>query len=477
MPPPSKRRKIPKRGSIKKIRLKNFMSYTNASFEPGRKFNVIVGPNGSGKSTIVTAIHVGLGGDIKLLRRQKDIKDLIKNTAGKDDNAIVTIELHTGESAEDGAVDKIECHIGQHMKTPQYYKNGKRIDIKNLKEWAASCQIQTENLCQFLPQDVVREFPTMKPPQIFNQTLHAVGDSEMLNIHNELKNKQDSLKVKAESLRNKKNTLVDINEQLKIKEIVKNRIEKRERLQEDIDLNFKQCVYLEMNDFLKKIKKNKFSKQKFVEQLEKAKENLELLNKKKEKFEKQKTDLDETNKGLRQKVLDISQKTSTTNTNKAQVLEDKIELKTKQMADMDKKSSSIKSEIKGLKSDLINLESQLKTLDPVRVAEQIDALNVEHVKEQGELHLIDDDIKELRYKINNQNLKSQEIEQKIRDLSSEDGKKLDNLNECNKDAFKGVQWLRANRGMFKGRVHEPIMMVIFLSEYSSFFITPIFVFF
>ena len=52
MPPPPKKRKLQKRGTIHKIRLKNFMSYDNASFKPGEKFNVIIGPNGSGKSTI-----------------------------------------------------------------------------------------------------------------------------------------------------------------------------------------------------------------------------------------------------------------------------------------------------------------------------------------------------------------------------------------------------------------------------------------
>ena len=49
-------------------------------------------------SLLVNAIHVGLGGDIKLLRRQKELKDLIKNTVGKDENAVITIELHTGET-------------------------------------------------------------------------------------------------------------------------------------------------------------------------------------------------------------------------------------------------------------------------------------------------------------------------------------------------------------------------------------------
>ena len=56
MPPPPKKRKLQKRGTIHKIRLKNFMSYDNASFKPGEKFNVIIGPNGSGKSTILDLI-------------------------------------------------------------------------------------------------------------------------------------------------------------------------------------------------------------------------------------------------------------------------------------------------------------------------------------------------------------------------------------------------------------------------------------
>ena len=66
-------------------------------------------------SLLVNAIHVGLGGDIKLLRRQKELKDLIKNTVGKDENAVITIELHTGET-EGKAHDIVECHIGSNQR-------------------------------------------------------------------------------------------------------------------------------------------------------------------------------------------------------------------------------------------------------------------------------------------------------------------------------------------------------------------------
>ena len=50
-------------------------------------------------------------------------------------------------------------------------KDGTRIDQKGIQSLIKECNIQTSNLCQFLPQDVVKEFPQMKPQQVFDSTL------------------------------------------------------------------------------------------------------------------------------------------------------------------------------------------------------------------------------------------------------------------------------------------------------------------
>lgn len=50
-----------KRGSIVRIKMKNFLTYTEGEMYPGPKLNIIMGPNGSGKSTVVCAIALGLG--------------------------------------------------------------------------------------------------------------------------------------------------------------------------------------------------------------------------------------------------------------------------------------------------------------------------------------------------------------------------------------------------------------------------------
>ncbi len=48
-------------GSIVKVKLENFVTYTAVEFLPGPSLNMVIGPNGTGKSTLVCAICLGLG--------------------------------------------------------------------------------------------------------------------------------------------------------------------------------------------------------------------------------------------------------------------------------------------------------------------------------------------------------------------------------------------------------------------------------
>lgn len=50
-----------KPGSIVRIKLTDFVTYTSAEFFLGPKLNMVIGPNGTGKSTLVCAICLGLG--------------------------------------------------------------------------------------------------------------------------------------------------------------------------------------------------------------------------------------------------------------------------------------------------------------------------------------------------------------------------------------------------------------------------------
>lgn len=48
-------------GSIVRVKLANFVTYTAVEFYPGPSLNMVIGPNGTGKSTLVCAICLGLG--------------------------------------------------------------------------------------------------------------------------------------------------------------------------------------------------------------------------------------------------------------------------------------------------------------------------------------------------------------------------------------------------------------------------------
>ena len=54
---------IYRNGSIKRVKLHNFMTYDDCVFEPGPGLNLVLGPNGTGKSSIVSALCIGLAGN------------------------------------------------------------------------------------------------------------------------------------------------------------------------------------------------------------------------------------------------------------------------------------------------------------------------------------------------------------------------------------------------------------------------------
>ena len=147
---------------------------------------------------MVTAIHLAFGGKIKDLKRQKDLEEVIKKG---EKEAKITIDLNEGEFV-DGDISKksklltVSCKIRPKTNQPNFYINEKTVGLKNIRTLAKNYQIQTSNVCQFLPQEVVSEFAKKTPLEIFQNTLTAIGNMEMLNKHKGLAVKQADMENK-----------------------------------------------------------------------------------------------------------------------------------------------------------------------------------------------------------------------------------------------------------------------------------------
>ena len=61
--------------------------------------------------------------------------------------------------------------------------DGESVEVKDVVKLVASLNIQTDNLCQFLPQDKVHDFSKMSPKELLKKTVEAIGDNELKDDH------------------------------------------------------------------------------------------------------------------------------------------------------------------------------------------------------------------------------------------------------------------------------------------------------
>ena len=169
-------------GSIVRVKLTNFVTYTAAEFHLGPSLNMIIGPNGTGKSTLVCAICLGLGWSSEHLGRAKDVGEFVKNGA---DQATIEIELAKSDSMPSNPV--IRRIIRKADNKSVWYVDGGNSTQRAVMRICKEFSIQIDNLCQFLPQDRVVEFAKMKDTERLAATLGAAAPPQMSEWHEQLK--------------------------------------------------------------------------------------------------------------------------------------------------------------------------------------------------------------------------------------------------------------------------------------------------
>ncbi|OAG04898.1 P-loop containing nucleoside triphosphate hydrolase protein [Paraphaeosphaeria sporulosa] len=168
-------------GSLVRVKLTNFVTYTSAEFHLGPSLNMIIGPNGTGKSTLVCAICLGLGWGPQYLGRAKEIGEFVKHGSAE---AEIEIELAASGNRKNPVIRR---RIQKEGNKTMFYINDVYKSQKDVKALAENFSIQINNLCQFLPQDRVVEFAKMDPIAMLGETLRAASSGQMVEWHDELK--------------------------------------------------------------------------------------------------------------------------------------------------------------------------------------------------------------------------------------------------------------------------------------------------
>ena len=203
------------RGAIYRVKLHNFMSYTDAEIvDPGPQLNCIIGANGTGKSSIVCALCVGLGGPLKITERGDKISACVHGGGSvKDaqgnliDSGYVETELVDGNGPGRNLVVRLDFD----MRDKEIWRlDGAQTTKTEVKKRMAKLNIQVDNPLQFLPQDKVGQFTTMGPIELLKHTEMAIGP-DVYQKHQELIALDAELKKVKQRLGTEQKTLDDLN--------------------------------------------------------------------------------------------------------------------------------------------------------------------------------------------------------------------------------------------------------------------------
>ncbi|XP_037540129.1 structural maintenance of chromosomes protein 5 [Nematolebias whitei] len=444
-------------GSVHRIAMKNFLTYDYSVVYPGPNLNMIVGANGTGKSSIVCAICLGLAGKTAILGRGDKVGLYVKRGCHK---GFIEIELHKNGG---NVIINREIHVENNQSL--WMLNGKHCSQKIVEEEVKALHIQVSNLCQFLPQEKVGEFAKMSKIELLEATEKSVGPPEMYEYHCELKN----FRTKERELEN------DLKEKASFLEKAKQR---NERNKHDVNRYYEKKRHLDVIELLEK-------KKPWVE-YETTRKELEGVKKEREEAKKQLSILKQAQAPMLTKIQQIDDQLKPTEAQmkaktaaikeaslKCKQKQDQLDRKNKEIDDI-KQTLRLKQmeeedhqkRITNTRRTIEDLKAELdKISDQPDVTPQINAVNVELRGIQQERAKMEGERADLRREKDNVTAESTMLKKKLSDMNNMMNAKEERLRGRHRDTHTALQWLRDNRQLFIGNVHEPMMLVINVKDH------------
>ncbi|XP_071845736.1 structural maintenance of chromosomes protein 5-like [Apostichopus japonicus] len=441
------------RGSVVRMKMQNFVTYDECEVLPGPHLNMIVGPNGTGKSSIVCALCLGLAGSTSLLGRGKEVGEYVKHGTNK---ATLEIELFNPS----GQNFTIRREIYRKDNKSVFTLNGRQSGPQKVKEMVTGLNIQINNLCQFLPQDMVVEFAKMTKVELLENTEKAVGQPELYENHQRLKTCRNEEKRLERSLRETEDNLkIEAQRNGRLEADVKrfkqrqqhlNKIEILEKKKAWVEYDIKRILYIE----------TKTKKAELDGQVKQARSQSNPLEGKRKALEENITEMDGKMRLLTNQCRQVANK-ATGKHEKLNDLNGELQEVQDDLKEQKQQEVKRKRKVQNWKQLIDGWQRELDDMPPDEdLKPQLDknaAQNRKIIQENRQLKNECSEIKQNREQLKRE---KNDVERRLKAVNDMKDQRLRGIRQQFKDTYNAVMWLRDNQDKFSQTIHEPVILTI-----------------
>ncbi|EIE27053.1 P-loop containing nucleoside triphosphate hydrolase protein [Coccomyxa subellipsoidea C-169] len=453
------------KGSIIKIRVKNFMTYDEAVFNPGPRLNLVLAPNGTGKSSLTCALCLGLAGHPNILARADDQKDFIRKGTNE---AMTEITLSSGNPLR-----PIVIHRRLTRESSKYKINGVDKTKADVLKVLKDLNIQLDNLCQFLPQDRVAAFALMKPGQLLMESERAMGDARLHKLHLELIEDRNTLKTYERTAGALQRRLEEEERHMGELQRDKERYDQRRQLEEQADLLEKKNLYMDFQEAQDKLRETNARLVQGRQRLQEIKDEIArdaapLVAKLAEEG-RLKTSVLSQKRGLieKQNLAETFMKKSDNLVQQLKQKWDAIDGLKAQAEQQAQQVAKLEADVAKLQADLDELpgESSASTQgSQAAPSEEILALKKQVADLNTEAREFDGNVYELRDQLHTCEQEMKHWQEQLARLDSVRDNKLRFLEQRNRGITAFAHWVTENKARFKGDVYGPILLEVTVAD-------------
>jgi chromosome segregation ATPase len=451
-------------GSIVRVKLKNFVTYTAAEFHLGPSLNMIIGPNGTGKSTLVCAICLGLGWSSEHLGRSKELSSFVKHGASE---AEIEIELAKAEGERTNPV--VTRTLRKEDNKTVFFINGKHSTKSAVMDMCKRFSIQIDNLCQFLPQDRVVEFAKMKDTERLRATLGAAAPAHMSDWHEQLKvlrEEEKELEVKQHA---------DTEHLKKLEALQNNTRGDVERWNQRQELATKAAALEKVRPIIQlRIRKQEFEQVK--QDYEAAKQELVKLNQEVEPIK----EAEKAAETYHNQVDQVVQRRRQMMNMVKQQADKKVQAIASEKKNVEEFEAQITGEMRdkqGRQQDIARVTKKITDLERKQQEQPVDydheAFRQQKEELRQQINMGDRQITELRstmtsiqFKIQDWKTRKAGVKSQRERLDTQSGKQTNLLQKVSPETAKAWEWFEANKAELplKGEVFGPPILTCSLTD-------------